>query len=363
MNATPYSAASCAVSFRTLKPIRLPTNAGISLLTITLRPSRFVSIATTRLTTSGSVSMPGMTSVPTITCGGLNRWTPRKLRRNESLRPRAISVTDSPEEPDATIASGRRLLSISSKKCLLSGRSSASDSKIIAASPTARSRSVSYAPSEIRSAIASARASFCASANPWAALSDLRASSVTLYPAPANTHPAPAPMVPLAPIIATLLLGKRLSGLRGIMVSSSGTHAVELQCARDHPDCRASKRGCSKRCWVSSRLLCGAAPSQPRAARDVSRGRPSVPSSVPRRASSVPLLREKIPGSRFMPYSSRRANQLVGLTWPPASRRILGHRHARAVAPRIQYSLHELPRLLDELRAGEQRMVAVHHIE
>ena len=89
----------------------------MSLVTITLRPSRFVSIATTLFTTAGSVSGPGITSVPTITCGGLNRCTPRKLRRNESLRPRAISAIDSPDDPVAMIASGRRLLSISSKNC------------------------------------------------------------------------------------------------------------------------------------------------------------------------------------------------------------------------------------------------------
>src|ERR1019366_6307247 len=56
-----------------------------------------------------------------------------------------------------------------------------------------------------------------------------------------------------------------------------------------------------------------------------------------------PLLREKIPGSGFMPYSPGRANQLVGLTGSPASGRILSHRHACAVAPQIRYSLHQLP--------------------
>jgi hypothetical protein len=53
-----------------------------------------------------------------------------------------------------------------------------------------------------------------------------------------------------------------------------------------------------------------------------------------------PPPREKIPGSGFMPYSPGRADQLVGLIGSPASGRILGHRHACAVAPQIRYSLH-----------------------
>ena len=97
--------------------------------------------------------MVGIASVPTNTCGGLNRWLPKNLCRNESLRPRAIY--NGSADSVATIAYAARL-STSSKKCFLSGRSSASDSKTLAASPTLnggdrrRTRRV-----DIRSAIAS----------------------------------------------------------------------------------------------------------------------------------------------------------------------------------------------------------------
>jgi len=42
----------------TLKPTRLPTNAGMSLVTITLRPSRLVSIRNNSLDDADEVSDP-----------------------------------------------------------------------------------------------------------------------------------------------------------------------------------------------------------------------------------------------------------------------------------------------------------------
>src|SRR5262249_15915401 len=55
--------------------------------------------------------------------------------------------------------------------------------------------------------------------------------------------------------------------------------------------------------------------------------------------------------------------QLIGALGSPTTGGVLGNRDGGIVVPRIQNSLHELPRLLDELAAGKQGMVTFQHID
>ena len=91
MYATPCSSASCATSLSTLKPMRLPANAGVSAHSTTTRSSVASRICFTAAMTSGSVPGCGISSQPRMIVGGLNRWMPRKLRRKSSDWPAHIA--------------------------------------------------------------------------------------------------------------------------------------------------------------------------------------------------------------------------------------------------------------------------------
>jgi hypothetical protein len=115
----------------------------VSAVRIISRPSFTRAKASTKSTTSGSVSRPAMSSVPTITLGGLKKWRPRKFRRNDSPRPSPRALMERPEVTVATIASSRRSFSTRSNISFLTAKSSVRASKTRSASATADSRSCS----------------------------------------------------------------------------------------------------------------------------------------------------------------------------------------------------------------------------
>ena len=154
-------------------PMRLAIKFGVSFATTTPLPRITSQKLESASVTSGSVSVPGITSTSFMYRGGLKKCVPAQWRRKSSLRPSAMRFTGKPEVFVVTSVPGLRCFSIFSSSARLISKFSATTSTIQSACAH-QSRLSSKLPIWIR---------FALSAVKKAAGRDFKAASI---PARAN---------------------------------------------------------------------------------------------------------------------------------------------------------------------------------
>ncbi len=131
--------------------MRFAMKPGVSLATTTPLPKMREEKSFRKSTTSGRVSLPGISSSSFISQGGLKKWAPRNRPRNSNGRFAAISSMESPEVFVVTMASRLHVFAIFWSSDRLMSSLSTTASIIQSASPV-REKSSSKFPALTSSA-------------------------------------------------------------------------------------------------------------------------------------------------------------------------------------------------------------------